>query len=104
VARAVRHAQAQPVQLAAALALDPRGAWAFSGAFTARFVEGTPTVKGNHGQRPSRPGLATGFIAAGPGVKPGTSIARMRLVDVAPTIAQVLGLEMGDVEGESVLR
>ncbi|HEX7899702.1 MAG TPA: ectonucleotide pyrophosphatase/phosphodiesterase [Planctomycetota bacterium] len=84
---------------AAALALDPRDGWAFSGAFTARFVEGTPTVKGNHGQRPTRPGLATGFVAAGPGVKPGTSIARMRLVDVAPTVAKVLGLELGDVEG-----
>jgi predicted AlkP superfamily pyrophosphatase or phosphodiesterase len=89
---------------AAALALDPLEGWAFSGAFTERFVEGTPTVKGNHGQRPSRQGLATGFIAAGPGVAAGTSIARMRLVDVAPTIAKVLGLAMPGVEGESVLR
>jgi predicted AlkP superfamily pyrophosphatase or phosphodiesterase len=89
---------------AAALALDPRGGWAFSGAFTERFVEGLPTVKGNHGQRPTRPGLATGFIAAGPGVRPGTSIERMRLVDVAPTVAQVLGLEMPDVEGLPILR
>lgn len=89
---------------AAALALDPRGGWAFSGAFTERFVEGLPTVKGNHGQRPTRPGLATGFIAAGPGVRPGTSIERMRLVDVAPTVAQALGLEMPDVEGLPILR
>lgn len=88
----------------AALALDPKGGWAFSGAFTERFVEGTPTVKGNHGQRPTRAGLATGFVAAGPGVKPGTSIERMRLIDVAPTIAAALGFEMKDVEGRDVLR
>lgn len=86
----------------AALALDPRGGWAFSGAFTTSFIEGTPTVKGNHGQRPSRPGLATGLIAAGPGIRPGTSIASLRLIDVAPTIAKILGLSMPDVEGEAV--
>jgi predicted AlkP superfamily pyrophosphatase or phosphodiesterase len=89
---------------AAALALEPRGTWAFSGAFTERFVEGRPTVKANHGQRPTRPGLATGFVAAGPGVKAGTSIARLRLVDVAPTIARELGLELRDVEGEPIPR
>lgn len=89
---------------AAALALDPREGWAFNGAFTERFVEGVPTVKGNHGQRPTRAGLATGFVAAGPGATPGTTIERMRLVDVAPTIAAALGFEMKDVEGRPVLR
>ena len=87
---------------AAALALDPKGGWAFSGAFTTSFVEGVPTVKGNHGQRPSRPGLETGFLAAGPGVKAGASIAKMRLVDVAPTVAKLLGFPMAGVEGEAL--
>ena len=86
----------------AALALDQRDDWAFSGALTEKFVEGVPTVKGNHGQRPSRPGLATGFLAAGPGVKPGTSIPKMRLVDVAPTVAKALRLSMPEVEGAPI--
>ncbi len=86
----------------AALALDPRGGWAFSGAFTTSFVEGVPTVKGNHGQRPSRAGLETGFLASGPGVKAGGSIAKMRLVDVAPTIAKLLGLLMPAMEGQAL--
>jgi predicted AlkP superfamily pyrophosphatase or phosphodiesterase len=86
----------------AALALEPRDDWAFSGALTEKFVEGVPTVKGNHGQRPSRPGLATGFVAAGPGVKAGASIPKMRLVDVAPTVAKALKLSMPDVEGTAV--
>jgi predicted AlkP superfamily pyrophosphatase or phosphodiesterase len=83
----------------AAFALDPADGWAFSGAFAPRLVDGLPTVRGNHGQRPTRPGLFTGFVAAGAGVRPGASVDRMRLIDIAPTVARLLRLEMPDVEG-----
>ncbi len=83
----------------AAFALDPAEGWAFSGALAPRLVDGLPTVRGNHGQRPTRPGLFTGFVAAGAGVRPGASVDRMRLIDIAPTVARLLGLDLPDAEG-----
>jgi predicted AlkP superfamily pyrophosphatase or phosphodiesterase len=87
----------------AAFALDPEPGWAFSGAAASRLEEGVPTVKANHGQRPDRPGLQTGFVAAGAGVKRGAVVERMCLIDIAPTVARLLGLDLGPVEG-SVLK
>ena len=86
----------------AALALEPEKGWAFSGALAPALVHGLPTVKGNHGQLPSRPELWTGFLACGAGVKTGAVVEKMRLIDVAPTVAKLLGLEMKDVEGSAV--
>lgn len=83
----------------AAFALEPEKGWAFSGALAPTLVHGLPTVKGNHGQLPSRPELQTGFIACGAGVKAGVVVEKMRLIDVAPTIAKLLALDMKDVEG-----
>jgi predicted AlkP superfamily pyrophosphatase or phosphodiesterase len=91
----------------AAFGLEPERGWAFSGAITPLLVYGLPTVKGNHGQLPSLPELKTGFLACGAGVKAGAALEHMRLIDVAPTVARVLGLEMPGVEGvplEAILR
>jgi predicted AlkP superfamily pyrophosphatase or phosphodiesterase len=79
----------------AALALEPGEGWAI----TERLGPSTPTVKGNHGQLPTRPGLETGFLAEGAGIRPGSSVERMRLLDVAPVVAALLGLEMPGLEG-----
>jgi predicted AlkP superfamily pyrophosphatase or phosphodiesterase len=58
-------------------------------------------IKGNHGYLPTKPGLQTGFIAAGRGIKKGVVLDSIRLVDVAPTIAELLGLEMKDTDGRA---
>ena len=79
----------------AAFALDP----ADGVAFTERIGPTTPSVMGNHGQLPTRPGLATGFIAEGAGIRPGVSISKMRLVDIAPTVAAMLDLDLDGVDG-----
>jgi predicted AlkP superfamily pyrophosphatase or phosphodiesterase len=83
----------------ASFALEPEKGWAFSGALAPALVHGLPTVKGNHGQLPSRPELQTGLIAWGAGIKPGVAVEKARLIDVAPTIAKLLGLDMKDAEG-----
>ena len=83
----------------AALALEPEKGWAFSGALAPALVHGLPTVRGNHGQLPDRPELMTGLLAWGAGVRPGAVLEKARLIDVAPTIARILGLEMKGVEG-----
>lgn len=54
---------------------------------------------GTHGYLPSRPGMATGFVAAGAGVRAGVALERIRLIDVAPTAARLLGLTPPPVEG-----
>jgi predicted AlkP superfamily pyrophosphatase or phosphodiesterase len=79
----------------AAFAIDPADGWAV----TERIGASTPTVLGNHGQLPTRPGLETGFIAEGAGVRTGVSIPRMRLIDVAPTVASMLDLDLDNVDG-----
>jgi hypothetical protein len=43
--------------------------------------------------------MATGFIAAGAGIRPGVVLERIRLVDVAPTAARLLGVPAPPVEG-----
>lgn len=87
---------------AAAMALEAADGVAISGSLTGGLVGAAPVSKGGHGHLPARPGLQTGFIAAGAGVRPGASVERMRLVDIAPTVAKLMGLAMKDVEGAPV--
>ncbi|HLY75311.1 MAG TPA: ectonucleotide pyrophosphatase/phosphodiesterase [Planctomycetota bacterium] len=68
-------------------------------AITERLGPSAPTVKGNHGQLPTRPGLETGFVAEGAGIQPGALIERMKLVDIAPAVAELLGLDLPGAEG-----
>jgi hypothetical protein len=57
-------------------------------------------LKGSHGHIPSPDYMHATFIAAGAGIKPGTKLEIIRNVDVAPTIARLLGIEMKDVDGK----
>jgi predicted AlkP superfamily pyrophosphatase or phosphodiesterase len=79
-----------------AFALEAAPGWAFGGGCSENETAG---VRGTHGFLPSRPTMSTGFIASGAGVKPGGSLERIGLVDVAPTAARLLGLTMPGVEG-----
>ena len=56
-------------------------------------------VKGAHGHDPSHPLMHASFVAWGAGIKPGTVVKEMRNLDVAPTMAHLLGLEMKNVDG-----
>ena len=55
--------------------------------------------KGMHGYLPTHPQMATGFIASGRGIRQGVLIPSMRMLDIAPTIAKLLNLELPDAEG-----
>jgi hypothetical protein len=48
---------------------------------------------GAHGYDPARPEMAAIFYALGRGVAPGTRIERLRAIDVAPTVARLLGID-----------
>ncbi|MBW2713521.1 MAG: hypothetical protein JRC77_07195 [Deltaproteobacteria bacterium] len=51
-------------------------------------------LKGAHGHWPETPGMGAVFIAFGRGVSPGQRLGIISNLDVAPTILQLLGLEV----------
>ncbi len=59
----------------------------------------TENYAGTHGYLASDPELDGIFIASGPGIKPGVVLPRMANLDVAPTIAKLLKLQIPNVEG-----
>ncbi len=57
------------------------------------------TDRGAHGYDPKLPEMRASLILEGPRVRPGVRIEHVRMEDVAPTVAALLGLEMQNVEG-----
>jgi hypothetical protein len=66
------------------------------------FVAPTAT-RGSHGYLPDQPALHTGLILSGAGVRAGLVVPRARQIDVGPTAARLLGLDLGDTEGAPML-
>jgi predicted AlkP superfamily pyrophosphatase or phosphodiesterase len=56
-------------------------------------------VKGTHGYDPNQPGMHATFVAWGAGIRPHAQPGAINNVDVAPTIAALLGLTMKAVDG-----
>jgi predicted AlkP superfamily pyrophosphatase or phosphodiesterase len=56
-----------------------------------------------HGYRPDTPGMETGFIAWGAGVRAGWVLPATNTIDVAPTIAMLLGLTLPDADGKPIV-
>jgi len=61
-----------------------------------------PKYLGTHGQRPTYADNAAFFLASGAGIARGREMAQIRSRDVAPTVARVLGVDMGAVEGRAL--
>ena len=58
-----------------------------------------PTTGGHHGYDPKEPDMWTGFVAYGVGVTKGGHIKEMRVVDISPLIAKLLGIEFKTPDG-----
>lgn len=54
---------------------------------------------GGHGWSPFHPEMMGSFIAFGPSIQQNVQLNTVRLVDIAPTIAKLLNIEMKNVEG-----
>ncbi len=52
-----------------------------------------------HGYLPTHPKMFTSVVLSGRGVRRTAALGHVRSLDIAPTIAHLLGLEMKDVEG-----
>jgi predicted AlkP superfamily phosphohydrolase/phosphomutase len=84
----------------AALALAAAKDVTIGGAVTGQLIR--PAKGGTHGYYPDFKEIQTGFVAWGAGINKGVVINEMNLMDVAPIVARLLGLEFGEgkvVEG-----
>jgi predicted AlkP superfamily pyrophosphatase or phosphodiesterase len=61
-------------------------------------------VSGTHGHLPDLPELRAAFFLVGPGVPAGRSLGLVDMRDIAPTLAQRLGLALPAAEGKPLLR
>jgi predicted AlkP superfamily pyrophosphatase or phosphodiesterase len=85
------------------LILYPKDGYAFTdlavGEETTALSQG---YAGTHGYRAEDPEIDGIFIASGAGIKPGVILPRVRNLDVAPTAARLLGLDLPGAEGKAI--
>ena len=60
-------------------------------------------LRGAGGYLPSRSGSGVGFVAWGAGLRSGVRVPSMRQIDVAPTVAALLGLDLEGAQGRPLL-
>lgn len=65
-------------------------------------MHATHQYQGMHGYLPEMPEMITGLVAAGPDFRNGVRLPILRLLDLAPTIAEILGLDLPDAEGQVI--
>ncbi|RFM27046.1 alkaline phosphatase family protein [Deminuibacter soli] len=82
---------------AAVLAVTGLQGTTFSNATDGKMVK--PAKGGTHGFYPDFNDIKTGFVISGKGVRKGSSIGEIHLTDVAPVVAQVLGLDFKGTDG-----
>jgi predicted AlkP superfamily pyrophosphatase or phosphodiesterase len=73
--------------------------YSFAEVLTGGAVASAGGLKGSHGHDPQPAYMHATFIAAGAGIKPGVQLDLIQNVDVAPTIAKLMGLSMPSVDG-----
>ena len=83
------------------LVLEAQRGFSFSNDLDGELV-GPSSIRGTHGYDPTRPEMQAAFLIKGPGIKAGFRIRQVRLIDVAPTIALVLGLTMSGIDGRVI--
>ncbi len=83
----------------AVLAIVPKDGYSIGGSAIGLAIRPS-AQKGTHGYLPSNPKMKTGFIAYGAGINKGTVMNEMGLVDIAPLIAKLLGIEFNAPDGK----
>lgn len=68
----------------------------------AAVADSAPNRAGHHGVLNTDPSMRALFVAWGQGVKPGVRLGDVRAIDVAPTIAEWLGVPLPTAEGTSL--
>ena len=86
----------------ALLFLEPIEGYTTAAGMTGEFLVAS-TRGGDHGYTPDAPAMHTGLILSGAGIKPGVTIPLARQLDIAPTIARLLGFEMTGIDGVAMV-
>lgn len=85
----------------AAFMFDAGPGWTFRGA-CGLVPFGPSRAKGMHGQLPDRPEMAAGLILSGKGIPAGRTVDVVQMVDVAPTLAGLCGVELVGTAGKPI--
>lgn len=83
----------------AAFFVEPAEGYYVSDGVAGGAVLAGTTRHGAHGFLPTETRMHTGLIAAGPGIRAGVPLPLVRQIDIAPTLASLLGLEMPSADG-----
>jgi predicted AlkP superfamily pyrophosphatase or phosphodiesterase len=82
------------------LALEAVEGTVITGDYTGKFTEPSK-LGGTHGYFPDRPEMRSSLIFYGPSIRPG-KITNARMIDVGPTIAHWLGLDLSNAQGSAL--
>jgi predicted AlkP superfamily pyrophosphatase or phosphodiesterase len=84
------------------LLLAAKDGYSFSGATGGPVTAEVPQQGGSHGYLASESDMNPIFIASGYGVKPGAPLGTVLNIDIAPTIAKLLGLSLPTAKGKAL--
>jgi arylsulfatase A-like enzyme len=87
----------------AAFFVEPAEGYYVSDAVTDGAVLVGTMRRGAHGFLPTEPRMHTGLIAAGAGIRAGVPLPLVRQIDLAPTMARLLGFDMPDADGVAMV-
>jgi predicted AlkP superfamily pyrophosphatase or phosphodiesterase len=82
------------------LMLSAKDGYGFSAEATGDEVFLQPRQTGSHGYPATNPKVDAAFVASGAGIRKGVHLRRVRNLDVAPTIARLLGVSLPDADGQ----
>lgn len=91
-------------QMADLILVAKEGYGVGGGATGEDFVVKSEATLGTHGFLSTNPKMNAVFVAAGAGVKPGTRLPLIENIDVAPTVAKLLGVDLPNVDGKVLLK
>ena len=71
----------------------------FTGHPTEDAAAAAPVYLAAHGHVPTIPKLAAAFMMAGPGIREGAAVDTVSMLDLAPTAASLLRVDLPEAEG-----
>ena len=85
------------------LAVGMKPGFSVGDATSGAWLTPNQNLRGMHGFAPGPVELDSSFLAYGPGIRAGR-IGRHQIVDVAPTVAYILGFDVPGAEGQDILK
>jgi predicted AlkP superfamily pyrophosphatase or phosphodiesterase len=85
----------------AAFGIEPTPGYVLDARLSPPFAQAHNRAAG-HGYSPTTPGMETGLVMFGAGVRSGVRLPETRTLDIAPTIAALLALDLPKAEGQPI--